>query len=255
MSVKITQLEAENVKRIKAIQLSPSESGLTIIGGRNNQGKTSALDVIAWGLGGDRYRPSQSHRDGSVLPPRIRLELSNGIVVERAGKNSDLKVTAETGRRAGQQLLNTFVESFALDLPKFMESTSREKAATLLRVIGLEDQVEALEKRMEEALSRITGVGEVRVVLTLQSSPRRILAQDTQSTVEADSTDAALTTVVLSGGGTEETVTLQQISPQYQGALVVCSGGGNPSVRLQVVEAVSALTGLGADHISVCEGK
>ena len=55
--------------------------------------------------------------------------------------------------------------------------------------------------------------------------------------------------------GTEETVTLQQISPQYQGALVVCSGGGNPSVRLQVVEAVSALTGLGADHISVCEGK
>ena len=116
-------------------------------------------------------------------------------------------------------------------------------------------QVEALEKRMEEALSRITGVGEVRVVLTLQSSPRRILAQDTQRTVEADSTDAALTTVVLSGGGTEETVTLQQISPQYQGALVVCSGGGNPSVRLQVVEAVSALTGLGADHISVCEGK
>ena len=71
MSVKITQLEAENVKRIKAIQLSPSESGLTIIGGRNNQGKTSALDVIAWGLGGDRYRPSQSHRDGSVLPPRL----------------------------------------------------------------------------------------------------------------------------------------------------------------------------------------
>ena len=116
-------------------------------------------------------------------------------------------------------------------------------------------QVEALEKRMEEALSRITGVGEVRVVLTLQSSPRRILAQDTQSPVEADSTHAALTTVVLSGGGTEETVTLQQISPQYQGALVVCSGGGNPSVRLQVVEAVSALTGLGADHISVCEGK
>lgn len=89
-------------------------------------------------------------------------------------------------------------------------------------------QVEALEKRMEEALSRITGVGEVRVVLTLQSSPRRILAQDTQSTVEADSTDAALTTVVLSGGGTEETVTLQQISPQYQGALVVCSGGREP---------------------------
>ena len=117
-------------------------------------------------------------------------------------------------------------------------------------------QVEALEKRMEEALSRITGVGEVRVVLTLQSSPRQILAQDTDSSVRGEETEASLSTVIVSkGSGVEGTVTLQQISPQYQGALVVCSGGGNPSVRLQVVEAVSALTGLGADRISVCEGK
>ena len=116
-------------------------------------------------------------------------------------------------------------------------------------------RVEELEGRMEEALSRIAGVGEVQVVLTLQSGPRRVLAQDTRSTVEADATDAELTTVVLSGGGEEDAVTLQQISPQYQGALVVCSGGGTPSVRLRVVEAVSALTGLGADKIAVCEGK
>ena len=109
---------------------------------------------------------------------------------------------------------------------------------------------------MEEALSRMAGVGEARVVLTLQSGPRRIVAQDTDSAVRDGESEAGLSTVVVSGGdGGEETVTLQQISPQYQGALVVCSGGGNPSVRLQVVEAVSALTGLGADHISVCEGK
>ena len=117
-------------------------------------------------------------------------------------------------------------------------------------------QVEALEARMEDALSRISGVGEVRVVLTLQSGPRQILAQDTDSLVRGEETEASLSTVIVSkGGGVEGTVTLQQISPQYQGALVVCSGGGNPSVRLQVVEAVSALTGLGADRISVCEGK
>ena len=117
-------------------------------------------------------------------------------------------------------------------------------------------QVEALEARMEDALSRISGVGEVRVVLTLQSGPRQILAQDTDSLVRGEETEASLSTVIVSkGSGVEGTVTLQQISPQYQGALVVCSGGGNPSVRLQVVEAVSALTGLGADRISVCEGK
>lgn len=151
MSVKITQFEAENVKRIKALTLTPAPNGLTVIGGRNNQGKTSGLDAIVWALGGDRYRPSKAQREGSVLPPRLRVELSNGIVVERSGKNSDLKVTDASGRKAGQQLLNFFVEQLALDMPRFMQSTSREKAATLLRIIGLEEQVEQLE-RQEKAL-------------------------------------------------------------------------------------------------------
>ena len=123
MSVKITQFEAENVKRIKALTLTPAPTGLTVIGGRNNQGKTSGLDAIVWALGGDRYRPSQAQREGSVLPPRLRLELSNGIIVERSGKNSDLKVTDASGRRAGQQLLNSFVEQLALDMPRFMQSS------------------------------------------------------------------------------------------------------------------------------------
>ena len=59
MTVKINSLEVENVKRVKAVALEPAESGLTVIGGRNGQGKTSVLDAIAWALGGDaRARPS-----------------------------------------------------------------------------------------------------------------------------------------------------------------------------------------------------
>ena len=109
---------------------------------------------------------------------------------------------------------------------------------------------------LEQALAQIDGVGEVRVVLTLQSGPRRILAQDSQSTVDEGRTEAEVTNVVISAGsGVEGTVTLQQLSPQFQGALVVCSGGGEPTVQLRLVEAVSALTGLGADKISVCKGK
>ena len=60
MSVKINSLEIENVKRIKAVKLEPSANGLTIIGGNNNQGKTSVLDAIAWALGGDKYKPTAS---------------------------------------------------------------------------------------------------------------------------------------------------------------------------------------------------
>lgn len=161
MSVKITQFEAENVKRIKALTLTPAPTGLTVIGGRNNQGKTSGLDAIVWALGGDRYRPSQAQREGSVLPPRLRLELSNGIIVERSGKNSDLKVTDASGRKAGQQLLNSFVEQLALDMPRFMQSTSKEKAATLLRIIGLEDQVGELERQEKDLYNRRHAIGQI----------------------------------------------------------------------------------------------
>ena len=117
-------------------------------------------------------------------------------------------------------------------------------------------QVEDLERRLEEALSQVDGAGEVRVVLTVKSTARQVLAQDGRSTQRGSELDSTLTTVVVSqGSGTQEPVTIQQLSPQYQGALVVCSGGDDPSGRLRSVEAVSALTGLGADKISVCKGK
>ena len=101
-TMKINQLEIENVKRIKAVKVAPAEDGLTIIGGNNNQGKTSVLDAIAWALGGDRYRPSQAVREGSMVPPNLHIIMSNGLVVERKGKNSDLKVTDPTGKKGGQ---------------------------------------------------------------------------------------------------------------------------------------------------------
>lgn len=145
MSVKINKLEIENVKRIKAVKLEPTANGLTVIGGRNNQGKTSVLDSIAWALGGENFRPSDATREGSIIPPNLKIVLNNGLIVERKGKNSALKVTDPSGQKAGQSLLNTFVESLALNLPKFMESSGKEKAQTLLQIIGVGNQLAELE--------------------------------------------------------------------------------------------------------------
>lgn len=159
-SVKINALELENVKRIRAVALSPSSSGLTVIGGDNNQGKTSVLDTIAWALGGDRYKPTNATRDGSAIPPRIKLTLSNGLIVERTGKNSVLKVTDPNGRKSGQQLLNTFIEELALNLPKFMEASDRDKASTLLQIIGVGDRLAQLERKETEIYNRRRVVGQ-----------------------------------------------------------------------------------------------
>ena len=161
MSVKITSFEAENVKRVKAVTIIPAADGLTVIGGRNAQGKTSVLDAIAWALGGDKFRPGHPQRDGSVLPPRLRVLLSNGLVVERRGKNSELYVTDPTGRKAGQTLLNSFVEQLALDLPKFMAASGREKAQTLLRIIGLGEQVDELERRGKTLYNERLALGRI----------------------------------------------------------------------------------------------
>lgn len=84
--VKINSLEFENVKRIKAVQIKPTKNGLTVIGGKNRQGKTSVLDGIAWTLGGDKFKPSSPQREGSVIEPHLKVTLDNGIVVERSGK-------------------------------------------------------------------------------------------------------------------------------------------------------------------------
>lgn len=161
MSMKINQLEIENVKRIKAVKIEPSANGLTIIGGRNNQGKTSVLDSIAWVLGGDKFRPSQAQRDQSVIPPNLRITMSNGLVVERKGKNSALKVTDPNGEKGGQQLLNDFVEQFALNLPKFMESTSKEKAQILLKIIGIGDKLLTLEREEQEKYNERLTIGRI----------------------------------------------------------------------------------------------
>lgn len=159
MSMKINRLEIENVKRIKSVKIEPRESGLTLIGGNNNQGKTSVLDSIAWALGGERFKPSQATREGSVIPPNLHIVMNNGLVVERKGKNSALKVTDPNGNKGGQQLLNEFVEQLALDLPKFMESSGKEKAQTLLQIIGVGDQLVQLEKEEKELYQERLYVG------------------------------------------------------------------------------------------------
>ncbi|HEL0710526.1 TPA: AAA family ATPase [Streptococcus equi subsp. zooepidemicus] len=159
MSITINKLEIENVKRIKAVKIKPSATGLTIVGGNNNQGKTSVLDAIAWALGGNKYKPSQATREGSMVPPTLKITMSNGLVVERKGKNASLKVIDPNGQKGGQQLLDSFVEELAINLPKFMDGTPKEKADVLLKIIGVGDQLAELELKEKEIYNQRHAIG------------------------------------------------------------------------------------------------
>lgn len=157
--VSIASLELENVKRVRAVELQPNEKGLTVLGGRNGQGKTSVLDAIAYALGGERMRPDRVTRDGSATPAKMRVELSNGIVCERKGKNSSLTVTDTTGMKGGQRLLDEFIGEFALNLPKFLNMSDREKADYLLKTLGIADQLADADRKVAEANAERTEIG------------------------------------------------------------------------------------------------
>lgn len=159
--MKINTLELENVKRIKAVKLEPTANGLTVIGGKNGQGKTSVLDAIAWALGGNKFRPTEPQRDGSVIPPHLKITLDNGMIVERSGKNSALKVIDPTGNKSGQQVLDSFISELALDLPKFMKMNDKEKASILLQIIGVGDKLYELEQEENRLYNRRTEIGRI----------------------------------------------------------------------------------------------
>lgn len=110
--------------------------------------------------------------------------------------------------------------------------------------------LDVFEEKLAQALSGIEGAGKAQVVLTLKSGSRQILAQDVEREGERSATSPV---TVGRGSGTQEVVPLYTLSPQFQGALVVCPGGGDPAVKLRLLEAVSALTGLGSDRISICQ--
>ena len=112
------------------------------------------------------------------------------------------------------------------------------------------------ERRMEQVLGRIRGVGQVQVMLTLKSGSTLQLAENRSDTLRDTEARQERDVVTLNrGSGYEDVVVTEQTYPVYQGAVIVCQGAGDSGVHLAVVQAVSVLTGLGSDKITVVQWK
>ena len=136
----------------------------------------------------------------------------------------------------------------------------RQETDTAIETTGQhlsgESEVEKLEKKMEEILSKMNGVGRVDVLLTLESGGELVLATDSTlrysgSPQNPDDYNRSNETVTVSGGNGTDVVVTQEKSAKFRGALIVCDGGDNDRVRLKIIEAVCALTGLGSDRVAV----
>ena len=114
----------------------------------------------------------------------------------------------------------------------------------------------SIEQRLEAILSQIEGAGEVRVLLTQKTGERYTYQTNDDTTEDSGGSASRQDTVIITDSNRGQQGLICQVDPPlYLGAVIVCQGGDSASVRLAIVEAVTNVTGLGADKISVLKMK
>jgi len=130
------------------------------------------------------------------------------------------------------------------------EAASQSAAAAPIQ------QEQTLEEQLEQILSQIRGAGKVRVMLSLRTGAETLYQTDGDVSYSDSGSSEQTKAVTVTDGQRNETGLIRQINPpSYLGAVVVCQGGDDPKVQLDIVNAVSRITGLGADKISVLKMK
>ncbi len=117
-------------------------------------------------------------------------------------------------------------------------------------------QKEELDKKLEKILTHIEGVGQVRVLLTLDKGEKTIYQSDSDISEQESEKTTRITTITVTDAQRNQKGLVQQINPPtYLGAIVVCQGADSAKVKFAVIQAVSGVTGLGSDKISVLKMK
>ncbi len=174
-----------------------------------------------------------------MVEGRIDVGRTAKRLVERIGKNKYMIAAIAAGL-------------FMLLIPSW-KGSEKVPAQTVEDASGGFD-LATQEKRLAETLSGVDGAGKVTVMLTVKSGSERVVASDGEMKTSAERTENATRTVIVNNNG-ESAVTLKYLYPEYRGAVIIAEGAGSPTVRLALTQAVSAVTGLSADRITVLKMK
>ena len=160
--MKIIELQAENVKRLKAVQIEPDGS-LQVIGGRNAQGKSSVLDAIWLALGGGKASKDTPLpiRDGEDKA-RVRLDMGDLVVTRTwTQKGTSLKVENGDGAtfKSPQSMLDTLVGQLSFDPLAFTRLSPKEQREALLDLVDLDVDLDALDAQAKEIYAHRTEIG------------------------------------------------------------------------------------------------
>ena len=133
---------------------------------------------------------------------------------------------------------------------------TKSKVTAQTEVVSVQSKQSTTAEQLEQILSQIQGVGKVKIMLTIASGETILYHNDQDSNSGNGSASVRQETVIITDANRNQQALITQIlPPKYQGAIVICQGADNPSVKWAVVDAVSKATGLGADQISVMKMK
>ena len=149
---RIVKLHISNIKRIKAVDITPQKD-LVIIEGDNANGKTSVMDSISYLLGGTRLIPKEPIRKGET--EGFAQAIIGNFEVTRKWSNpytSYLKIKTAEGMSPGnpQTFLNERIGSFSLEIAELMNMSKEERIAVFKRITGL--NLDDLTKKHEKVM-------------------------------------------------------------------------------------------------------
>lgn len=131
-------------------------------------------------------------------------------------------------------------------------SVSRSEGKSEVAPVAELSEDENIEKKLSALLSKIDGAGETEVMLTTASGEETIYQSNTEMNDQETASSSNVDTVIITDADRNENGLIKQVNPPvYLGAIVVCKGADDPRVKLAIVDAVSKITGLGADRICV----
>lgn len=169
--MKIIRLQAENLKRLVAVDITPT-GNIVEITGKNASGKTSTIDAIWWALAGTSNIQGQPIRQGEKKA-RIRLDLGEIIVERRFTENgSSLIVESVDGARypSPQKMLDALIGELSFDPLAFARAEPRKQFDQLRQVAKLEIDVDALDAATKADFANRTDVNR-------QAKQKRIAAE------------------------------------------------------------------------------
>ena len=116
-------------------------------------------------------------------------------------------------------------------------------------IIEKGDNILSVEETLSEILSMVQGAGKVRVMLTVSSSEETLYQNN--CSISENGNEKQDTVIMTDSERNEKGLVRKIIPPEYLGAIIVCQGADDPTVRLNLIEAVSNVTGLRSDKISI----